>query len=489
MGAPATEKKVRTKDTAGLAAARKATTMTSSEWKELQKGMKAKWPQPEYMAEPGRGGHNTYRDETYEEITRWTATTKISYRPHAKAPGTKSHVRYEAYAKAKTVGQALEMGSWPADWCWDWERGFIKVVGGAKREEPLDISQVQDESKLTEVDMAIHRWYKRELAKKHGLNIDDLLVSKDGGESLIMRVHRLVAQRNAKARLEAASRADRPISEDEVYQTLTEWAFARNPNRVNVQPDGQDWVWSDTLGLVRDRLGDIHLTKPTKSYPEVTMLINKYLFDRLPAEARTFKWTSLNLNCNYAAKLHRDGNNFGPSMIKAFGEFSGGELNYWPEDDRATDKLERLKQKDKVQLDLKGGLALFNGNSGHSVQDFEGSRYSIVYFTIGAYDKAPQEAKDGLGDLGFRLPASDEDPRALLRAPRGYGSKCCGDGGSPAWRYWKASKVDAAAAKLTAKWTPVLGKAAARAGTPGQQLRKRPASSATTGPGKRARAS
>merc|ERR1719436_934573 len=94
-------------------------------------------------------------------------------------------------------------------------------------------------------------------------------------------------------------------------------------------------------------------------------------------------------------------------MIKAFGDFTGGELNYWPEDDRNVDKLDSLKQKDKVQIDLKKGLALFNGNCGHSVKDFQGSRYSIVYFTIGAYDKAPREAKEG--------------PRALLRAPRGYG--------------------------------------------------------------------
>jgi len=490
-------KKVRTVDEAGLAAAKKATTMTSSEWKELQKGVAEKWPQPAYMAEPGRGGHNCYRDETYEEITRWTEKTKIAYRPHAKAPGTKSHVRYEGYSKARTVGEALKLGSWPADWCWDWERGFIKVVGGARREEPLDISKVQDESKLTEVDMAIHRWYKKELAKKHGLSIDDLSVGKCGGESLIMRAHRLVAQRNAKARLDAASREKRPISEEEVCQTMSEWSFARNPNRVNVQPDGQDWVWSDTLGLLRDRLGDIHLTKPTKGYPEVTMVINKYLQDRLPAEAQSFKWTSLNLNCNYAAKLHRDGNNFGPSMIKAFGDFSGGELNYWPEDDRTADKLEGLKEKDKVQLDLKGGLALFNGNCGHSVNDFTGSRYSIVYFTIGAYNNAPQEAKDGLEDLGFKVPAADEDPRALLRAPRGYGRKQAGSQAGkkeelPAMRWWKASDVDASARKSKKMWTPAKGAAASAAlsTTPGQQLRKRPAAcSAPDTESKRARTS
>lgn len=61
----------------------------------LQEGLAEAWPAPEYMSKAGEGSHTCYRDETYAIVTRWTAETKIRYRPHAKAPGSKSHVRYE----------------------------------------------------------------------------------------------------------------------------------------------------------------------------------------------------------------------------------------------------------------------------------------------------------------------------------------------------------------------------------------------------------
>eukprot|EP00971_Amphidinium_carterae_P153560 3044447-Amphidinium_carterae.1 len=56
--------------------------------------------------------------------------------------GSKSHLRYESYSVAKTVGEALALHCYPADWCWDYERGFLKVVGGHIRDEPVDIGKV-----------------------------------------------------------------------------------------------------------------------------------------------------------------------------------------------------------------------------------------------------------------------------------------------------------------------------------------------------------
>lgn len=38
------------------------------------------------------------------------------------------------------------------------------------------------------------------------------------------------------------------------------------------------------MGLIRDRIGDIHITAASKTYPEVVQVINKYLSDRLPAD-------------------------------------------------------------------------------------------------------------------------------------------------------------------------------------------------------------
>lgn len=406
------------------------TVMTKEEWRTFQtEAYKKAWPKPEYMNEKKEvfyvrdGGEGAYRDKTYEIVTRWMAETKITYRPHAKAPGSKSHVRYEKYAVAKTVGEALKLGSFPLDWCFDYEHGFIKVdPKGPVRDEPIDISKVSNPEDLTDVDTTLCHWYRKELARQYNLKVQDLILEKGNDENMLMRAHRLCAERHAKKCLEEAKHHNRAVTDDEVEKTLDYWAFARNTNRVNVFPDGQNFVRSDTVGLLRDRMGDIHLTHPTRRYPHFVNIICQWLRDRLPSEVNSFVFTSLNLNCNYAAKRHRDGNNFGPSMIKAFGPFSGGQLNVFTDDDKSIKDLDKLSENGKTQVDIKQNLAMFNGNSAHEVEAFEGkTRYSIVYFTIGCHAKAKQEDMNDLKEMGFPVPAKDENPYALLGRP---GGKC-----------------------------------------------------------------
>jgi len=413
----------------GKKAAIKGAKMTKEQWANWQadKYQKA-WPKPAYMLEKKPfvhvrdGGEGAYRDQTYEVVTRWTEKTKIQYRPHAKAPGSKSHLRYEIYSKATTVAQALKLGSWPIDWCYDYEHGFIKVLGGPIREEPIDQSQVDDLKSLTEVDKVIMAWYKRELAKKFGLKVQDLYVEKHQGENLLIRAHRMVANRRATEYLEASAKAGQAVTEEQVESVLSVWGYARNANRVNVFPDGKDWVWSDNVGLVRDRQGSIHLTSATTRYSSVIKLLCQWLTARLPSEAANFSFTSLNLNCNYAAKRHRDGNNLGPSMIKAFGAFTGGELSTFPSDDKSVE-LERLPEEDRVRCNIKSHLCMFNGNSAHEVSDFTGKRFSVVYFTASCHARATEEDKAKLQELGVPFPPADADPHALLQAPDGYKKK------------------------------------------------------------------
>lgn len=213
-------------------------------------------------------------------------------------------------------------------------------------------------------------------------------------------------------------------------------------------PKGQEWVFSDTLGLLRDRQGDIHLTTSTRRYPQVTELFTRWLTDRLPKEAADFKFTSISVNCNYAARQHRDNGNFGPSFIGALGEFTGGELNYWPED--AGGSLESVPRERKVALDIKNGLALFNGNCAHEVEDFTGERYSLVFFAVGCHAGISGEDRVKMDQLGFRYPAIDEDPHALLRPPRGYSdtqqmtlgaAKTPSRDDAPAFRFWKTEEL------------------------------------------------
>mmetsp|Transcript_33829 Transcript_33829/g.93450 ORF Transcript_33829/g.93450 Transcript_33829/m.93450 type:complete len:722 (+) Transcript_33829:93-2258(+) len=410
----------------GREAAKLEATMTVDEWKEFQtEEMAEKWPKPEYLSlrqafVPVRsGGEGQYRDRTYEIVTRWMAETRISYRPRAKRPGSKSHVRYEKYSSARTVGEALKLGSYPMDWCFDYEHGFLKVDGPV-RDEPIDNSKVEDPSRLTDVDNSIINWYRRELARKYNVSLADLATEKGSTETIIMRAHRLVANRKAEEFLRAAEEEKRAVTDAEVETVLKTWAFNKNPGRLNVMREGQNWVWSDTIGLLRDRSGSIHIVTATTRYPAFTRIICKWLYDRIPDEVASFKFTSLNLNCNYAAKRHRDGNNFGPSMIKAFGDFTGGELNIFSQDDKSR-SLDCLPLEDKMKVNLRSQLMMFNGNSAHEVDDFTGNRFSVVYFTAGCHAQATMEDKAALAELGFPFPAVDEDPHALLDRPRGYG--------------------------------------------------------------------
>merc|ERR1712137_154992 len=110
-----------------------------------------------------------------------------------------------------------------------------------------------------------------------------------------------------------------------------------------------------------------------------------------------FPFTSINVNKAYNGRLHRDGNNVGPSILKAFGKFTGGELNYYPNDDRSR-KLEDLPKSDRVTVDVHKNLLLFNGQRAHEVNSFKGERYSLVFFTAPRVQKATAKDRKVLKD-------------------------------------------------------------------------------------------
>jgi hypothetical protein len=384
---------------------RQAAKMTNENWKKLQVGMDKKWPQPEYMKEVQEGrSHTCYRDETYMTITRWTADTKIQYRPHAKAPGSKSHVRYEKYSKARTVKEALKLGSWPADWCWDYERGFIKVVGGRLRDEPIDSSEA-DTSGLDEVDSVLARWFIREAARMLGISLQELRNDQDAKDELLLRMKRKQAEALAIDIHQERADTGRKVTENDLFMVLNKWGYRKNITRPNVTPEGQYFVFSDTLGLVSDRKGNIMPTKYTLAYPNVTKLVCDFLTENLPKDIPEFTFTGINVNRNYAGKRHRDGNNLGPSIIHAFGNFTGGKLNYYPNDDRELG-LDDLPESDRVSLDLKKNWALFDGRRAHEVDPFKGDRISLVYFTAPRNDRIDAKTKAAMLKCGFKLPTA-----------------------------------------------------------------------------------
>ena len=141
------------------------------------------------------------------------------------------------------------------------------------------------------------------------------------------------------------------LSDADVLSVLSRWAFQKNRNRQNVIPDGSEFVYSDTLGLTKDRRGTIAVEAYTRDRPSVFKFLCEWLKQGRPTElALDFPFTSISLNYNYAARLHRDGNNAGPSLARSFGAFIGGELSYWSNDDKRT-PLEQLRDKDAVRID------------------------------------------------------------------------------------------------------------------------------------------
>lgn len=357
----------------------------------------------------------TYKEPTYKEVLCWTADTKIKYAPNPKSG--KSYHRYEAYMKAKTPAEAIALGSYPQDLFFDYEHGYIKVIGGKNREQPLNPKDENDSwTKLDKILAKMHRswltWKATfEVAESMGVDRRQLTSDKAGAESTLVRAKRLEANEMAKMILEEAKQKNRKITDRDVLAVLRLWGFKENSTRQNVMQEGQSFVYSDTLGLVAGYDGSVMVTAATTEYSAVSQVFTGWLKDHLPAEFKKhgFGFSSINVNASYAAALHRDGNNEGPSFIKAFGDFKGGEINYWPTDDKTRGPVEKLcKRGDGMMtVDLSKNMLLFDGNRGHSVEDFQGERFSLVFFCTGLYHKANKTVKSELERCGICFPTQE----------------------------------------------------------------------------------
>ena len=62
----------------------------------------------------------------------------------------------------------------------------------------------------------------------------------------------------------------------------------------------------------------------------------------------------------------------------ALGEFTGGEVKYWPLDNDKKQPLNTLKPDQAIAVQAKHKVLLFDGRCGHEVNDFEGEIYSLV---------------------------------------------------------------------------------------------------------------
>jgi hypothetical protein len=91
----------------------------------------------------------------------------------------------------------------------------------------------------------------------------------------------------------------------------------------------------------------------------------------------THPYTSITVNQNYKASPHRDKGNVGPSTVVAFGEYEGGELEIYEGEKKGVYNVKHQP----VVTDFSKAL--------HSVRDFTGNRYSLVYYTAKKSDQLP----------------------------------------------------------------------------------------------------
>ena len=110
--------------------------------------------------------------------------------------------------------------------------------------------------------------------------------------------------------------------------------------------------------------------------------LRPYLYKLLLDFGKTYvtdiSYNAITVNQNYRAEPHRDKNNKGNSFLVAFGDYTGGELEILEGDRKGVYDINCKPIKDDFSKVL------------HSVKEFNGNRYSLVYYQF--YNKR-------LGDL------------------------------------------------------------------------------------------
>ena len=85
----------------------------------------------------------------------------------------------------------------------------------------------------------------------------------------------------------------------------------------------------------------------------------------------SFKFTSIQYNKNHRAARHRDAKNTGISYIVGLGDYTGGELTIFDEN-----------EKNPVKHDLRNKFYTFDGSKyPHETCKFKGERYTLVFYS------------------------------------------------------------------------------------------------------------
>ena len=101
-----------------------------------------------------------FKRSTYVGVGSFTSQTLIKYVPNGKKAGTKSAERYNVYAEARTVQEALSLGSRVADFLNDFEKGLLRPVGGVVRDPGEEVS-AEEFAALSKLDQTLYNFARR----------------------------------------------------------------------------------------------------------------------------------------------------------------------------------------------------------------------------------------------------------------------------------------------------------------------------------------
>ena len=153
-----------------------------------------------------------------------------------------------------------------------------------------------------------------------------------------------------------------------IYQELKRKPLDRNDYR-NKSGSGI----SQCFGLVNKRSMPSDYSRQSWIRPYLHKLLwefgNQYV---------DISWNSVTVNMNYKAEKHRDRNNLGESFLVAFGDYQKGRLLIHEGDLSGAHDI----QYKPIKADFSKIL--------HSVEEFEGERFSLVYYTFARKGVVPQ---------------------------------------------------------------------------------------------------
>ena len=175
---------------------------------------------------------------------------------------------------------------------------------------------------------------------------------------------------------------------------------------------GEHHIEGMALGAVTDWFDHktARVSKNISSFKFLVLLLAGWF----STQAQGFMFTTIQCNKNYAAVMHVDGHDCGPSAIISLGHHTGGELWVWDPDGSVPCQAVRdipgwCSRGDYLYgktLDIHNRLTIIDGRRPHAVLPFTGERYSLVFYCTESWAYATREQEEELRALKFVPPSA-----------------------------------------------------------------------------------